>query len=143
MSQSLRPDDLVIGALGQNFLGKVKALVAGANAVSKGDSVVVTSLSFGPRGTARAGQVTRSGAAPAGMVMMASNDAAVGRQVVLVDWLPLQFDTTGASAGDPIYIDANGAPTLVAGTVIVGAVVDANATIANGGSIILKSPGIV
>jgi hypothetical protein len=77
------------------------------------------------------------------MVMMASNDAAVGRQVVLVDWLPLQFDTTGASAGDPIYIDANGAPTLVAGTVIVGAVVDANATIANGGSIILKSPGIV
>jgi hypothetical protein len=81
MSQSLRPDDLVIGALGQNFLGKVKALVAGANAVSKGDSVVVTSLSFGPRGTPRAGQVTRATAAPDGLVMIASNDAAVGRQV--------------------------------------------------------------
>lgn len=143
MSQSLRPDDLVIGALGQNFLGKIKALVTGANAVSKGDAVLVTGLSFGPRGIARAGQVTRSGAAPAGLVMIASNDAAVGRQVVLVDWLPFQFDTTGAAAGDPIYLDPAGAPTLAAGTQVVGAVVGANATVADGGSIILKSPGIV
>jgi len=142
MSQSLRPDDLVIGALGQNFLGKVKALVAGANAVSKGDSVVVTSLSFGPRGTPRAGQVTRATAAPDGLVMIASNDAAVGRQVVLVDWLPLQFDTSAAAAGDPVYIAADGSPTLALGTVIVGAVVDVG-TIANGGSIILKGPGVV
>lgn len=145
MPASLRPEDIKIGSFGQNFLDKVKALVEGGNAILKGDSVVIAGLNFdrSAQQTPRSATVTRSNATPSGMVWVASNAAAVGRQVVLVKWLPLAFTTTGAAQGDLVYIDDDGSPTLAVKTVIIGKVVDANLTAALGGSIILESPGIV
>lgn len=134
MSKTLNPQDIVIGALGQNHLGKVKALVTGANPVKKGDTVVVTDLSFGPRGTPTAGKVTRATATSEGVLALASNDAAVGRQVVLVDWLPFQMDTSAGATEDPVFIGASGEPTLTPGTKVIGKVV----TVGTSGSVLLQ-----
>jgi len=141
---TLRPEDLIIGSLGQDFLGRAKGLVTGANAITKGDAIVVDSLSFdsSPQATPRAGTFVRSDNTPTGLVMLASNSVAVGRQVTAVDWLPLQFDTSLAAKGDPVYIDTDGSPTLVVKTVVIGSVVTVG-TVAAGGAIILKSPGVI
>ena len=142
MSASLRAQDLVTGALGQNFLGKVKALVGGASALVQGDAVVVTANTFdADRAIPRGGTVQRADATPTGVVFIASNAVAVGGSVVLVAWLPFQFNTTGATIGDPVYVSATGGPTLTdpgAGSLVYGSVVTVG-TVAAGGSVFLSA----
>lgn len=143
MSASTRPEDIVIGALGQNHLGKVKAKVGGANAILKGDIVIVTDLFFSPRGEPRAGEVARGVVGVTGRMFLAANAAAVGRQVVLVNWLPFQMDTSAASIDDAVYMDPlTGAPTLTTSTnaITIGRVVKVG-TVANGGAVFLQAPG--
>ena len=126
-------------------LNQTKGLVEGANALLKGDTVVVTALSFDDaRGQARAGKVTRATNASRGYLLIASADVPVKRTAVLVKAMPFQMDTTGASAGDPVYVGADGAPSLVdAGTAPTCGSVVTVGTVAAGGAVMLTAPGTV
>ena len=140
MGGTQKPQDLVIGALGTDYLGRVRILLEGATAVLKGNIVRVTSLTFGARGEPRTGAITRSDhATQKGMLFIAAHDAQVGRQVTCVSWLPFQMVTTGAAIHDPVYLGANGLPTLVdpTGGLVIGTVVFVG-TIAAGGCIALQ-----
>lgn len=145
MSGTTKPQDLVIGTLGADYLNSVRILLGGSTAVTKGDTVRVTLLTFAARGEPRTGTIERAAhGSNAGVLFLASHDADVDRMVTCVRWLPMQMDTTGATKHDPVYLAVNGRPSLTdpGGGVVLGSVVGVG-TIAAGGSVLLVSPGVV
>lgn len=140
MNGTVKPEDLVPGPFGVDHLNRIRPLLGGATAVAKGDTVRVTDLSFGPRGEPRSGTVERADHSNSGgMVLIAAHAAPVGRPVTCVSWLPMQMDTTGSAVNDPLYLAANGRPTLTdpgSGSLSIGYVVSVGAE----GSILLQRP---